>query len=97
MLVMVPGGELAGLAAGYVHRENVEAFVVVEMRISFPGIGLVEVARDHNGVARRVGGFRARLRRNEGDPLRIGRPCNALAGGGQRTVRAFQRRQQLLA
>ena len=61
--------ERARRAARRVHHEDVAAPVVVEARVPFHGVGLVEVARDHDGIA--AGQLRLRAGRggDERDPL----------------------------
>ena len=61
MLVIVALGELAHLLGGDIHHENMQALIVVEAREPFACVGLVEIARNHHGIAIRFGGAFARL------------------------------------
>jgi len=60
MLIVGSLRELARLMRGHVHHKNVQAAIVVETGHAFTRGGLVEVARDHHGIAAGFGGFRTR-------------------------------------
>ena len=91
MLVVDAVGELARFSSGDIDDENMQALVVVEMRVPFRGGRLIEVTGDDDGVAGGIGGFRSRRGRHISDLFAIGRPGGDPAGGGQWSIGLFQR------
>ena len=68
------GGERARRPAGDIDEEDLAAPVVVEARVALARVGLVEVARDHDRIAGRVGGLGPGHRGDESDRAAVGRP-----------------------
>src|SRR5258708_31070499 len=72
-----------------VHDKNVQPKIIVEARQPFLEGGLVQIARDHNGIAGGILRFRALLRRNKRDPFAVRGPTHALPHSRFRTVCSF--------
>src|SRR2546427_12152454 len=91
MLIGVTLRHLTHRLGGRIHDKNMQALIVVEARHSFASIRLVEVARDHHGIAAGFRSFSAGSRGDECDLLAVGRPGEILASAWQRTVRSSKR------
>src|SRR5260221_186933 len=93
-VVDISSKQVRQLTRADVHDEDVQTLVVVETRLPFAGIGLIEIARDDHGIAGSLRRFRSRRRRNERDLLAVGRPGHLLAGAGEWAVGAFSRSEK---
>src|SRR5262245_13596397 len=86
---MVAGSELSYSSGGKLDDENMEAPVIIEAAHSLIGVRFIKVAGDHDGITRRVLGFRSRHRRYTGTLFAVRRPGDGPAGRRKLTVGSF--------
>src|SRR5437016_1817485 len=93
---MRTAGELPRRAGCHIQDEGMQPPIIVEMRITFGRVRLIEIARDHDGVPACLRSLRPRLCRYVRDLLAVRRPGDRLASGWQRAVRSFHRGEKPL-